>query len=122
MKVRLPFGRLSLEQGVIYRTDRREVLVDSGGLDPEPPSDLGQCEPVDPVLGHHLGRDVEDLLDGFLPASGPPVEPGPAGLRVRGSFQVSLESFRIERPSLLFVKIDDACRIDLDLLLREEKR
>jgi len=39
--------------------------------------------------------------------------------RARGSFEVSLESFRIQRPSLLFVKIDDGCRIEVDLALRE---
>ncbi len=43
-------------------------------------------------------------------------------LRIRTSFEVSLDSFGIERPSLLFIKIADACRIDVDLLLREEHR
>jgi hypothetical protein len=28
----------------------------------------------------------------------------------------------VKRPSLLFVKIDDRCRIEVDLALREEKR
>ncbi|HEY6004526.1 MAG TPA: YceI family protein [Anaeromyxobacter sp.] len=41
--------------------------------------------------------------------------------RARGSFTVSLDAFGIERPSLLFVKIDDACRIEVDLALREGK-
>lgn len=39
--------------------------------------------------------------------------------RARGSFEVSLDAFGIERPSLLFVKIDDACRIEVDLALSE---
>lgn len=43
------------------------------------------------------------------------------GARVRGSFAVSLEAFGIERPSLLFVKVDDACRIEVDLALREAR-
>ncbi len=38
--------------------------------------------------------------------------------RVKGTFEVSLEKHRIERPSLLFVKIDDACEIDVDLVAR----
>ena len=38
--------------------------------------------------------------------------------RVKGAFEVSLEKHQIERPSLLFVKIEDACRVELDLLLR----
>lgn len=42
------------------------------------------------------------------------------GVRVRGTFEVSLDAHHVERPSLLFVKIDDACRVDVDLLLREE--
>jgi polyisoprenoid-binding protein YceI len=42
-------------------------------------------------------------------------------VRVRGSFSFSLESHGIERPALLFVKIEDRCRIELDLALTEEK-
>jgi len=47
-------------------------------------------------------------------------EPGGAA-RVRGEFTVGLEAHGVERPSLLFVKVEDACRIRLDLLLREVK-
>lgn len=42
-------------------------------------------------------------------------------VRARGTLVVSLDAFGIERPSLLFVKVEDACRIDLDLVLREVK-
>jgi polyisoprenoid-binding protein YceI len=42
-------------------------------------------------------------------------------LRVEGSFDVSLDAHGIERPSLLFAKVDDACRIVVDLLLRGPK-
>jgi polyisoprenoid-binding protein YceI len=50
------------------------------------------------------------------------IELSPDGTaRARGSFAVSLDAFGIERPSLLFVKIDDACRIEVDLALRPEK-
>jgi polyisoprenoid-binding protein YceI len=42
-------------------------------------------------------------------------------LRARTSFEVSLDAFGIERPSLLFVKVDDACRIDVELTLRPER-
>jgi polyisoprenoid-binding protein YceI len=41
--------------------------------------------------------------------------------RARASFEVSLEAHRVERPSLLFVKIEDACRIEAELFLREVK-
>jgi len=44
------------------------------------------------------------------------------GLRAKGSFDVSLDAYKIERPSLLFVKIDDGCRIDFDLVLREGQK
>jgi polyisoprenoid-binding protein YceI len=46
--------------------------------------------------------------------------PGGSG-RARGSFEVSLDAFGIERPSLLFVKVEDACRIEVDLALKEVK-
>jgi polyisoprenoid-binding protein YceI len=41
--------------------------------------------------------------------------------RVKGTFTVSLEGHKVERPSLLFVKVEDDCRITLDLVLREVK-
>lgn len=37
--------------------------------------------------------------------------------RVKGRLVVSLDAHRVERPSLLMVKIDDDCAIDLDLKL-----
>ncbi len=50
------------------------------------------------------------------------IELSPDGsARARGSFEVSLDAFGIKRPSLLFVKIDDACKIDVDLALREAR-
>lgn len=42
-------------------------------------------------------------------------------LRVRGALDLSLEAHGVERPSLLFVKVEDACRIVLELVLREAK-
>jgi polyisoprenoid-binding protein YceI len=50
------------------------------------------------------------------------VERQPDGaLRVKGHLDVSLTAHRIERPSLLFIQIDDACVIAIDLLLREAR-
>jgi polyisoprenoid-binding protein YceI len=40
-------------------------------------------------------------------------------IRVRGSFDVSLDAHSVERPSLLFVKIEDNCHIDFDLRMRK---
>lgn len=46
---------------------------------------------------------------------------GDGSLRVRGGFDVSLEAHHVERPALLFVKIQDGCHIQVDLQLRPEK-
>jgi polyisoprenoid-binding protein YceI len=43
-------------------------------------------------------------------------------VHVTGIFDVSLERYHVERPSLLLMKIDDACRITLDLLLHGAKQ
>lgn len=43
-------------------------------------------------------------------------------VHVTSAFDVSLDGHKIDRPSLLFVKIEDACHIDVDLLLRPEKK
>jgi len=43
-----------------------------------------------------------------------------ADLRVTAAFSVSLDAYEVERPSLLFMKIDDACAIGVDLALKEE--
>jgi polyisoprenoid-binding protein YceI len=83
----------------------------------------------------HLGADLQlpatpITMDGEVELHGvrKPVrldlalERQPDGaLRVRTSFEVSLDAFGIERPSLLFVKVDDACRVDVDLLVKEER-
>jgi polyisoprenoid-binding protein YceI len=39
-------------------------------------------------------------------------------LRARAAFDASLDRHQVERPSLLFVKIDDTCHVELDLVLR----
>lgn len=47
------------------------------------------------------------------------VEPqGDGSLHVTGGLDVSLDEHKVERPSLLFVKIEDNCHIDVDLTLR----
>lgn len=59
---------------------------------------------------HGVRRPVE------VPVS---VEFGPDGsVTVKGTLTISLEAFKVERPSLLFVKMDDACRVDIDLKLK----
>ena len=47
---------------------------------------------------------------------------GDGTARIQGRFDVSLEAHRIERPSLLFKKVADACKVEVDLALRQEGR
>ncbi len=47
------------------------------------------------------------------------VEPGGA-VRVKARLAVSLEAHGVERPSLLLVKLDDECLVDVDLVLGRE--
>jgi len=50
------------------------------------------------------------------------VEPqGDGALHVTGGFDISLDGHHVERPSLLFVKIEDSCHIDVDLTLQPAK-
>lgn len=42
-------------------------------------------------------------------------------VRVHGEVKASLDAHGIERPALLFVKVDDECRVRVDLLLREQQ-
>jgi hypothetical protein len=58
---------------------------------------------------HGVRRPVTVPLEVELAADG--------SARVRGSFELSLEAHAIERPSLLLMKVEDACRIDLQLAL-----
>jgi polyisoprenoid-binding protein YceI len=39
----------------------------------------------------------------------------PSRVHARSRFSISLEEFRVERPSLMFVKVDDALVVDADL-------
>ncbi len=42
-------------------------------------------------------------------------------VRARGAFDVSLDAHGVQRPSLLFVKIDDDCHVDFDVSMREAR-
>ena len=46
---------------------------------------------------------------------------GPGEVRATGRFNVSLDAYEVERPSLLLMKIDDACEVTLDLVARGKK-
>jgi hypothetical protein len=47
------------------------------------------------------------------------LERTPAGIRATFAFAISLEAFQIERPELLFVRVDDEAKIEGDLLFAE---
>lgn len=73
------------------------------------------------------GKSVQVALKGELEFHGvkQPVEvtctvefAADGSARVKGRFVVSLDAHHVDRPSLLTIKIDDACAVDLDLALR----
>ena len=41
-------------------------------------------------------------------------------VKAEGKFQISLEAYKIERPSLLMVKVDDALDLETKFQLKEE--
>ncbi len=79
------------------------------------------------VMPAALGMGIPTTLHGELEFHGvkQPVQV-PATLqfasdgsaRVTGSVKLSLDAYRIERPSLLMIKLDDACAIEFDLKLK----
>ena len=38
--------------------------------------------------------------------------------KVTGEFQISLEAFKVERPSLMLVKVDDALKLEVSLVFK----
>jgi polyisoprenoid-binding protein YceI len=79
------------------------------------PYPLPRGAPLDVTLQGELDlHGVKQPLD--VPVRIEAAEDG--SIRVRGATRFSLEAHRIERPSLLLVKLEDDCRIDVDVLLR----
>jgi polyisoprenoid-binding protein YceI len=62
---------------------------------------------------HGVKRTFELPLDLAFEAGG--------DVRARGRFDVSLDAHGVERPSLLLRKIDDRCRIELDLAFEPDR-
>ena len=50
------------------------------------------------------------------------VEKAGGGLRAKFSFPISLDAFEVERPELLFVKVEDKMTIDGELLFAESQK
>ena len=63
----------ALEQRVVDRGERREVLVERRRLHAEPARDLGQAEPGDALLLHDVLGEVEDLGHRLEPPAGPSI-------------------------------------------------
>jgi polyisoprenoid-binding protein YceI len=82
---------------------------------------VARLGPAREVPTSQVPMDGEVDLHGVTTAVKVPLSllPQPDGsVRARGSFDVSLDAHRVQRPSLLFVKIDDHCHIDFDLVMR----
>ncbi|MCA1826460.1 MAG: hypothetical protein LC689_05915, partial [Myxococcales bacterium] len=47
------------------------------------------------------------------------LDPQGGGVRAKFSFPISLDAFKVERPELLFVKVEDKATIDGDLVFSE---
>jgi polyisoprenoid-binding protein YceI len=75
------------------------------------PAPGARTAPVEGELTFHGVKRPLSLIATVEPAAG-------GALRVRGAFEVSLEAHAVERPSLLLVRVEDACRVEVDLLLR----
>ena len=121
--VRVPLA--TLRTGVANRDQHMYEVLEVGKYPYVVFKGVGRLGPGGDLPAGPLTLDGQLDLHGVQrPVSVPvTVERRPDGaLRARGEFVISLDSFRIERPSLLFVKIEDGCRIDLDLVLREERR
>lgn len=122
--VRVPVA--SFDSGVSNRDSNVRDAVEEGRfpfivfkgtatIDPTAPSAWEPVSIQTTMTGelelHGVRRPVELPLDLQLSPDG--------AIRARASFEVSLGAFGVERPSLLLLRIDDACRIDVDLRLRE---
>ncbi len=80
------------------------------------------------VMPAASGKAIPKTMEGELQLHGVthPVEVpvtlefAPDGsVTAKGTMTLGLESYGIQRPSLLMIKLDDACRIDFDLKLRK---
>ncbi len=75
------------------------------------------------ALGKGIATELKGQLD-FHGVTHPVTVPitlqlAPDGARVTGKMKLSLDAYRIERPSLLMVKLDDECAIEFDLEMKK---
>jgi polyisoprenoid-binding protein YceI len=116
--IRAPVG--SFESGDGNRDEHMRETME------EPKYPYVTYKGVAKLAGGVLPSKLDLVLDGQLDFHGRkqaekvPVHidnAGPTGAHATGHFVVSLDRYQVERPSLLLIKIDDACAIDFDLQL-----
>jgi polyisoprenoid-binding protein YceI len=121
--VRVPVA--SLDSGVANRDSNVRDALERGGFPFvvfKGTAQLAPAEIASPPFTIHTSMTGELEVHGVKRAVTVPLEiqfAADGTGRARGSFQVSIQSFGVERPSLLLLRVDDACTIDLDLSLRE---
>jgi polyisoprenoid-binding protein YceI len=77
-----------------------------------------------PLAGERqVTLDATLEMNGIVQRHSIPVtlRPQDSGVEARFSFPISLDAYRIERPELLLIKVDDKCVVDGDLVFAERK-
>lgn len=111
----------SFRSGDADRDARVRELLTEGGKGFAVFKGEGRISPWPTAGAFELVVTGEVTLHGVARPATVPLQVELAGdgmARVRGELEVSLEAHRVERPALLLVKVDDRCRIDVDLLVR----
>ena len=82
------------------------------------------------AAGVSLAAPSDVTLDGTVELNGVQkpqqlkvhLEPAGGSVRAKFSFAISLDAFKVERPELLFVKVEDKALIDGDLVFAEAQK
>jgi len=114
----------SFRSGDVDRDGRVREILGTGGPAVVVFKGSGRLAPAAlgaPSASVELAVEGELTLHGVRRPIAIPValELAPDGTaRARASFEVSLDAHGVVRPSLLLIKIEDTCRIEVDLVLR----
>jgi polyisoprenoid-binding protein YceI len=95
----------------------------------EPLHPYVQIKGMAPGVQLPLPAPIDVTLEGTLDFNGVQkpekiavhLEAQPGGVRARFSFFISLDAYQVERPELLFVKVDDKAEIEGELFFAERK-
>jgi hypothetical protein len=83
------------------------VTVKATLKEPDPASKSYKADATCEVTLHGVAQAAKAQLDVAFDDAG--------GAHVTGSFTVSIEGFKVQRPALLFVPVDDAMKVQVDL-------